>query len=182
MNMPRLALLYMTSEGQTKKVMKQIAYCLEQAGHTVVISDIRHLPDGFTLTQFDGAVLGCSVRYGKHHAFFRHFLKKHQSELSQIPGFFYSINLTARKRDRSEPHNNQYLQKFLNQTDWQPELVEVFAGALLYTRYNLVDRFMIQLIMKMTGGPTDPSQDTEFTDWKKVNNFAKTVGQTMYRL
>jgi menaquinone-dependent protoporphyrinogen oxidase len=31
----------------------------------------------------------------------------------------------------------------------------VFAGALRYPRYRWYDRFMIRLIMKMTGGETD---------------------------
>ena len=177
--MSHLALLYMTREGQARKVMERIAFCLQEAGHQVSVSAINDLPEHYSLDAFDGVVLGCSIRYGKHHKLFCQFLEKHKDVLEQKPNFFYSINLTARKPNRSEPHNNRYLKKFLSKTGWQPTRVDVFAGALLYTRYRLIDRLMIQLIMKLTGGPTDLSQDTEFTNWVRVKRFADTVSTDM---
>ena len=39
--------------------------------------------------------------------------------------------------------------------------------------YNFFDKYIIKLIMFITGGPTDTSQSYEFTDWSKVDNFAK---------
>jgi menaquinone-dependent protoporphyrinogen IX oxidase len=42
----------------------------------------------------------------------------------------------------------------------------VFAGALRYPRYRWYDRFMIRLIMKMTGGETDTSKEVVYTDWQ----------------
>ncbi len=53
----------------------------------------------------------------------------------------------------------------------------VFAGALRYPRYRWYDRFMIRLIMKMTGGETDTSKEVVYTDWKQVANFAREVAQ-----
>jgi menaquinone-dependent protoporphyrinogen oxidase len=44
----------------------------------------------------------------------------------------------------------------------------VFAGALRYPRYRWYDRFMIRLIMKMTGGETDTSKEVVYTDWQQV--------------
>ena len=177
--MSHLALLYMTREGQARKVMECIAFCLKEAGHKVSISAINDLPDHYSLESFDGVVLGCSIRYGKHHKDFCRFIHQHQSYLQKKPNFFYSINLTARKPHRSQPHNNLYLQKFLTKSGWAPSRVDVFAGALLYTRYKWIDRVMIQMIMKMTGGPTDPTQDTEFTDWSRVQAFAQNIDKDM---
>ena len=37
------------------------------------------------------------------------------------------------------------------------------------------DRTMIRLIMWMTKGPTDPTLTVEFTDWDKVDEFARMV-------
>ncbi len=177
--MSHLALLYMTREGQARKVMERIAFCLEEAGHRVSVAAINDLPADYALDAFDGVVLGCSIRYGRHHKQFCQFVEKHKAMLENKPNFFFSINLTARKPDRSEPHNNLYLQKFLRKAQWKPDRVDVFAGALLYTRYRFVDRKMIQLIMKITGGPTDPKVDTEFTDWARVKKFAETVAIDM---
>jgi menaquinone-dependent protoporphyrinogen oxidase len=43
----------------------------------------------------------------------------------------------------------------------------VFAGALRYPRYRWYDRFMIRLIMKMTGGETDTRKEVVYTDWRR---------------
>jgi menaquinone-dependent protoporphyrinogen oxidase len=34
---------------------------------------------------------------------------------------------------------------------------------------------MIRLIMKMTGGPTDPQARVEYTSWEAVDQFAKEI-------
>lgn len=64
------------------------------------------------------------------------------------------------------------MRKFLDKTPWKPTLTGVFAGALFYPRYKWIDRVMIQLIMKMTKGETDPTKEIEYTDWNKVSEFA----------
>ena len=177
--MSRIALLYMTREGQTRKIIKEIGDQLEFAGHKTFISDIRELSQGFFLSDFDSVVLGCSIRYGKHHKPFCRFIDNNQEQLTKMPGYFFSVNLTARKPGRSQPSNNRYLQKYLRRISWQPQRVEVFAGALLYPRYGMIDRRMIQLIMRITGGPIDPSQETEFTDWERVREFACLIDQDL---
>ena len=62
--------------------------------------------------------------------------------------------------------------KFDQLSQWHPRLKGVFAGALLYSRYNWWQTLLIQLIMKMTGGSTDKSKDIELTDWSKVEAFS----------
>lgn len=180
--MSRLALLFMSCEGQTRKIIDRIGFCLEQSGHSVIIASIDELADDFSLESYDGVILGCSIRYGRHHKAFVEFIHEHQEALTKMPGYFFSTNLTARKPERSQPFNNRYLQKFLKRIPWTPDRVEVFAGALLYTRYGFLDKVMIQLIMKITGGPTDTRQDTEFTDWKRVRDFAAQVDQDFQAL
>jgi menaquinone-dependent protoporphyrinogen oxidase len=57
------------------------------------------------------------------------------------------------------------------------ELRAVFAGALRYPRYRWYDRFMIRLIMKMTGGETDTRKEVVYTDWQQVSRFAREIAQ-----
>ncbi len=180
--MSRIALLYLGCEGQTRKITERIGYCLAQAGHEPFVSSITDLKDGFSLESCDGVVLGCSIRYGKHHRECYQFIEKYSDQLARIPSYFFTVNLTARKPERRDPHNNRYLQKFLKQISWTPDRVEVFAGALLYAQYRWVDRQMIRLIMKLTGGPTDITQNTEFTDWKRVKAFAEQLNQDLQKV
>ena len=51
----------------------------------------------------------------------------------------------------------------------------MFAGKLDYPRYGFFDRQMIRFIMLMTKGPTDPAAVVEFTDWQRVEAFARDV-------
>lgn len=177
--MAKIVLLYQGREGQTKKIMERVGRGLTHAGFQPRIYAVDHLPEGFSLDHFDGAVLGCSIRYGKHHKAFVEFIREHTSQLQTMPSYFFSVNLTARKANRKEPYNNRYLQKFLRSIAWRPRLVDVCAGALHYPRYNTLDRVMIQLIMRITGGPTDPTTSMEFTDWARVERFTKQIAQDL---
>ena len=49
----------------------------------------------------------------------------------------------------------------------------MFAGALLYPRYKWIDRVMIQLIMKITGGETDTTKEIEYTDWGNLKGICR---------
>ena len=101
------------------------------------------------------------------------FVNSHKAQLDKLPNAFFLVCLTARKPEKSVPSNNTYMLKFDRLSSWQPNLKAVFAGALLYSRYNWWQTLLIQLIMKMTGGSTDKSQDIELTDWEKVDAFSK---------
>jgi menaquinone-dependent protoporphyrinogen IX oxidase len=45
------------------------------------------------------------------------------------------------------------------------------AGALLYTKYNLILRQMIKRIVRWRGGDIDISRDHECTDWADLRSF-----------
>ena len=79
----------------------------------------------------------------------------------------------ARKPEKNTPDTNPYMQKFLELSKWSPKNLSVFAGKIDYPKYKFVDKQMIRFIMWMTKGPTDINGTFEFTDWKKVESFAK---------
>jgi len=67
------------------------------------------------------------------------------------------------------------MKKFLLQTSWEPKNLAVFAGKIDYPKYSFIDKQMIRLIMWITKGPTNTNGTYEFTDWDKVDSFAKNV-------
>ena len=171
--MSRIALLYMSREGQTRKIIHRIEAALSAKGHSCHAVAVDQAAAVTSLADADAVMLGCSIRYGKHHPAFREFVKKHLEVLNAKPLFFFSVNLTARKPHRAQPYNNRYLVKYLKSSALRPDQVEVFAGALKYSTYDVFNKRMIQLIMKITGGSTDTSEDIEFTDWRRVISFAQ---------
>jgi menaquinone-dependent protoporphyrinogen oxidase len=132
---------------------------------------------GPDLDAFDKIVIGASIRYGRHHKRVYDFIARNRPLLERKPSAFFSVNIVARKPEKSDPATNPYLRKFLRQIDWRPGKLAVFAGKLDYPRYGAFDRYMIRFIMLLTRGPTDPSAVIEFTDWKKVDAFGRTIGE-----
>ena len=89
--------------------------------------------------------------------------------------FFFSVNVVARKPKKNTPDSNPYIKKFLKISKWKPKKIGVFAGKVDYPNYNFFDKYIIKLIMFITSGPIDTSQSYEFTDWAKVEDFAKEI-------
>ena len=126
---------------------------------------------------YDRVIIGASIRYGHFHPALDRFVKKHAAVLQSMPSAFFSVNLVARKPEKRSPQTNSYTRKFLLRSPWQPDSCAVFAGALRYPRYGWFDRFMIRLIMKMTGGETDTRKEVVYTDWEQVAGFAREIAQ-----
>ncbi len=166
--MASLLVLYASHEGQTRKIL---GHMVSQAAHWQVewveLGDEPSRP----LVEYDKILIGASIRYGHFPKALDHLVKHRGAQLNQLDAAFIGICLTARKPEKSEPHTNLYMRKWLARSIWHPRQCAVFAGALRYSRYTWWQTRIIQLIMWMTGGSTDKSQDLEFTDWNRVDHF-----------
>ena len=173
--MPQILILYSTTDGQTRKICQRLQQVLEQGPHTVTLLPIADA-SGTRLEAFDKIVIGASIRYGKHNREVSDFISRNQAILERKPNAFFSVNLVARKPGKDQPDSNPYLQRFLRRISWKPRQLAVFAGRLDYPRYNFRDRIVIQLIMRLTRGPTDPASVVEYTDWQQVEAFGRSLG------
>ena len=66
----------------------------------------------------------------------------------------------------------QIVDRLIAETGWHPRRIELVAGALPYTRYNFLIRFIMRRIVKKEGGDIDTSRNYEYTDWPAVDRFA----------
>lgn len=163
-------ILFSSQDGQTKAIASFIANALKGKTECDVVN--LATAEHIELERYDRILIGASVRYGHFQPEVYAFIRQHLAALQRQPSAFFSVNLTARKPEKRTPQTNPYTRKFLLRSPWQPELCGVFAGALRYPRYGWLDRVMIQLIMRMTGGETDSSKEIEYTDWQQVERFA----------
>lgn len=129
------------------------------------------------LQTYDEIVIGASIRYGKHRQYVTQFVNQNKQVLADKNTAFFSVNLVARKAEKSTATTSPYVIKFLQLTNWQPTAVDVFAGKLDYSKYGFFDTIMIKFIMKVTKGPTHSDKPIEFTDWQRVTDFADKVGR-----
>ncbi|NLS54490.1 menaquinone-dependent protoporphyrinogen IX dehydrogenase [Hafnia alvei] len=169
--MKKTLVLYSSQDGQTKAIASYIASALSET----TMCDVQDLAISMDidLANYQAIVIGASVRYGHFQRALYQFTKMNTAQLNTMPSAFFAVNLTARKPEKRTPQTNAYTRKFLLATPWQPKLCSVFAGALRYPRYGWLDKFMIKLIMKMTGGETDTTKEVEYTDWQDVERFAQ---------
>tara|TARA_B100000963_G_scaffold223572_1_gene194942 strand:- start:3998 stop:4516 length:519 start_codon:yes stop_codon:yes gene_type:complete len=169
--MTNTLIIYSSTDGHTKTICKRLTNFLKNRDEIKVIS----LDDAkeFELSEFTKIIIGASIRYGRHSKALYKFINSNKDILNQKQSVFFSVNVVARKPEKSIPETNPYIKKFLKISSWKPKKIGVFAGKVDYPNYGLFDKYIIKLIMFITNGPTDTSQSYEFTDWSKVDEFAK---------
>ena len=163
-------IIYSSTDGQTKKICETIKDNLlnKESFKIESIDDSLNI----NLSDYDQIIIGASIRYGKHSSKIYNFIKKNKHILETKKTAFFSVNVVARKTEKSTPHTNPYVKKFLNKTDWKPTKIGVFAGKVDYPNYNILNKNIIKLIMFITKGPTDTNNYYEFTNWDNVKKFA----------
>lgn len=162
--------IYSTHDGQTKKITTKLIETLSQEMSTDVVN--IESAEKIDLTGYDVICVGAAIRYGYFNKKIKAFINDNAEILNRNKTAFFSVTLIARKLEKRTPETNSYTRKLLQSIAWKPSIAETFAGALHYPRYNWLDKMMIKLIMKMTGGETDTTQDIEYTDWQQVDAFA----------
>ena len=165
----KTGLIYSSVDGQTLKICNLLKEVLEQNNQKIELFSIDEFNED--VSQYDRVIIGASIRYGIHNKSITEFINTHKNQLDSIRTAFFSVNLVARKPEKSAPDTNPYVIKFFKTIDWDPNMVEVFAGKLDYKKYPFFDRIMIQFIMWMTKGPTNSDAEIEYTDWDKVKAF-----------
>ena len=164
-------IIYSTTDGQTKKICET----LKEHSIDKNFYEIISLEEAFNkeIKKYEKIIIGASIRYGRHSSKVYEFIESNKNVLEKKKSAFFSVNVVARKPDKSTPDTNPYIRKFLKKTSWQPKKLGVFAGKIDYPRLSLVNKNVIRLIMFITNGPTNINNSYEFTDWKRVKEFTR---------
>ena len=166
-------IIYSSTDGQTKKICEKIKENLPSGNKFKLISLDEAL--NFNLEKCEKIIIGASIRYGRHNKKVLDFIIKNKNILDLKKTAFFSVNVVARKEEKSTPETNPYVLNFLKETNWKPNKLSVFAGKVDYPNYNFINKIVIRFIMMITKGPTDINNSYEFTNWENVRKFAKEV-------
>lgn len=167
-----ILVLYATLEGQTRKIAERITEILRNKGKQVTIYSVEQLPDNFQLESYDTAIIGGSIHMEHYPKYLEKFIKQHKDWLNNNPAALFTVCMAINsQRPQSRQQAANYEQKFIKETEWHPTQTVTFAGAVKYTQYGFVTRFIMKQIAKREGGKTDTSQDYEYTDWEAVARF-----------
>ena len=164
-------IIYSSTDGHTKIICERIKNFLNNGDQVKLVSLDEAMK--LNLSNFKQIVIGASIRYGKHSKELYKFIETNKNILEQKQGVFFSVNVVARKSEKSTADTNPYIKKFLRISKWTPKKLRVFAGKVDYPNYSFFDKYIIKFIMFITKGPIDTTQSYEFTEWSKVDDFAK---------
>jgi len=164
-------IIYSSTDGQTKIICEKIKNFSKNSESIKLIS-LEEASD-FNLQSYEDIIIGASIRYGKHNKNLYKFISSNKETLEKKRSAFFSVNVVARKSEKNTPETNPYIKKFLKISNWKPDKLGVFAGKVNYPNYGFFDKYIIRLIMFITKGPTDTTKSFEFTDWSKVEDFAR---------
>jgi len=175
--MAEVLVLFASREGQTEKIARRMAAVLEAKGHRVQLRDVDRSSREMDLGRYDAIFVGSPVRVGKYLPSVIRFVRTQREALKRIPSAFFSVSLAVaphsgvRKSD-GRAETVRVVEKFTRTTGWSPRRIELIAGALPYSKYNFLIRFVMRRISAHAGGDTDTSRDYEYTDWSAVDRFA----------
>jgi len=179
--MEPILVLYATHQGQTQRIAEHIADSVRAHGLLADVVNAAHIPEGLSLDVYSAAIVAASVHLGRHEKEIVRFVKDHVKDLERIPTAFLSVSLSeAGAEDATAPPENRaraaadatrMIDAFLAETGWHPSSIKAVAGALLYTKYNFLLRFVMKRISRQAGGTTDTSKDHEYTDWVALDQL-----------
>ncbi|GAB7205819.1 hypothetical protein OS21_23110 [Dickeya oryzae] len=98
-------ILFSSRDGQTRAIASYIANNLKGTLECDVVNILSaHEVD---LDKYDKVMIGASVRYGHFHPALEKFIRQHLALLQQKPSAFFSVNLTARKPEKTLAANQR---------------------------------------------------------------------------
>jgi menaquinone-dependent protoporphyrinogen oxidase len=176
--MPRLLILYGTTDGHTAKIADFLAGALRSLGGFVDVVDAGAAsPDP---RGYDGVIVAASLHARGYQRSVSRWVGAHHPALRERPSIFVSVCLSVLQKEPEVQRDlAAIVRHFEAATGWHPRQVKHVAGALLYTRYGWLKRIVMRRISRKAGGETDVSRDFEYTDWTDLRAFAADLYSTI---
>lgn len=172
--MNEIPVIYATTEGQTRRIAERLASGLRRAGLDSQPVDVTS-PQAHAIEWVGvrGVIVAASLHVGSHQRQATAFVRAQRARLNARPSLFVSVSLSAASTRPAEREAAERIARtFGTETGWQPSRVACVAGALTYTQYGFLKRWLMRQIARREGGPLDISRDHDLTDWAAVDRLA----------
>jgi menaquinone-dependent protoporphyrinogen oxidase len=177
--MCEVPVFYTTSSGHTQRIAEHLAARLRLSG---IASGAVNLADSgaerISWPEVRGAVVAVPLRLGCFDRSARAFASRCRVPLSAMPSLFVAVSLSAASQQPGERESAlDEAKRFIVETGWTPSSVASVAGALSYTRYNALVRWMMRRYAAREGNPTDTTRDHVLTDWQTIDRLADDLAE-----
>lgn len=172
--MKQILIVYGTTDGQTRKIALVLAENLRAQLCSVDLLDAAGSLRRLGPQSYDAVIVAASVHVGAFQRSVGQWVHRHAAALNRMPTAFLSVCLAVLEQ-RPEPRQEvaRIMQRFFRHSGWQPTVTRLVAGAVRYTQYPWLKKWMMKRIVAKAGGGTDTSRDYEYTDWNDLRAFAK---------
>jgi menaquinone-dependent protoporphyrinogen oxidase len=175
-------ILYGTTDGQTAKIAQRLANELRALGALTDVANAAARPEPMP-EEYRVVVVAASVHAGGYQSEVRRWVRRHAVALANRPTAFISVCLGVLQHDPAVDRElDEIMQRFFADTGWTPTAPKIVAGALPYTKYNVLKRLMMRRIVRKAHGDIDTARDYEYTDWNDLAAFARTLVRLMPRV
>lgn len=169
---PKILIISASRHGHTRKIARHIADAAAAQGLEPCLLDVDAATD-VDVREFDAVVVGGSIHMQRHDERLVAWVDRHRAVLGLRPTGFFSVSMaSATDSDEGRATAREYIDRFVEDTDWTPRRCLAVAGALQYREYGFLTRQMVRQIAAQKGLSTDTSRDTEYTDWDELDRFA----------
>jgi menaquinone-dependent protoporphyrinogen oxidase len=171
----KILVAYSTQDGQTRKIADAIAGEASRLGFDARIANVEGPAWEFHAGTWDGVIVGAPVHLSRFPKLFRRRIRAAAPHLARVPTAFFSVCLGILERDnpKTQAAEREIVRQFEAETEFRPQAVAIFAGAILYSRYGWLKRRILRSIARKAGTETSFDRDYEFTDWSEVARFTR---------
>ena len=174
--MARVLVVYGTTDGHTARVADFAGEALRSLGIDVDV--IAAGEASCDPADYCATIVAASLHAGGYQRAVRRWVGEHAGTLVTQPTAFVSVCLGVLEQNpRVDAQLAAIADRFFVKTGWRPTMTKMVAGALPYTHYNWLKRWMMRRIVAKAGGDTDTSRDYEYTNWTDLRAFTVEFGQ-----
>lgn len=167
----RLAIIYATIEGQTRRIAAHVAERARAAGHAVSVAEANdEAAVRQALADAEAGILAAPIHAGQYPTPFVHLAEAERAWLAARPTAFVSVTLAIIGEPEERAEAEAYAARLAERTGWTPGRVHHAAGALRYSEYDFFKRWIMRMIARRHGYDTG-ERDREFTDWAALDAF-----------
>jgi menaquinone-dependent protoporphyrinogen oxidase len=169
----QILIVYGSTYGQTAKISERLQQLLACQGAFVTAYRGDKLPATLRLEDYDAILVGASLIRDQYQKYIERFVLERRRELQRVTSAFFAVSGSAAGPASEQRAALDRMKAFCMKTGWVPTLSASFGGAISFTKYNVLLRWVMKRISQKKGGPIDTSKDHELTNWAQVEEFAR---------
>lgn len=176
--MNKVLMLYGTRYGTTKGISDEIEKILQGSGlatDNFNLKDVK-LKDIPALNNYDGIIIGTSIKMGNWTKIIKSFMQKRKAELKKKQASLGFYVCCGEAKNDISTAKEKYINSKLEKFGIQPALIDAFAGAYDLREGSplsgMMRKIIIGIMQKEEGIENPDGELYDYRDWDQIRNFA----------